>query len=208
MKTKRAKTIPYHHGDLQNTLIAATLELITEQGGDAFTIREVARRAGVSHTAPYRHFTDKAALLATVAKQGFDMLVEHMRKRIAGYPDDPLLRFKYCGVAYIEFAVDHPAHYRVMFGPDKAKSRETAAVRKSAETAFQTLLDCIEACQASGTIRPGNTMEMALSAWSIVHGFSMLFIDHYIKEARTPGQDLAGMMSIVTESLYFGLRAG
>ncbi len=206
MQAQKKKTIRYHHGDLQNALIAATLDLITEQGNEAFTIREVARRAGVSHTAPYRHFTDKAALLAVVARQGFDMLVEHLLTRIANFPDDPLMRFKYSGIAYIEFAVDHPAHYRVMFGPDKSGSRENAAVRKSADTAFQILLDCIEACQAGGLIRPGNSMEMALSAWSMVHGFSMLLIDRFVRETPTPGQDLADMMSLVTDSLYFGLK--
>ncbi len=198
--------VTYHHGNLQKALVEATLELIGEKGAEAFTIREVARRAGVSHTAPYRHFKDKDALLATVAKDGFDTMVFHMRSRIAEYPEDPRLQFKYCGIAYMEFAVRHPAHYRVMFGPVKTKGRETEAVRQSAATSFQTLMDCITACQTIGAIRPGDPMEMALSAWSMVHGFAMLCIDRYVKETGPNRRDINKMMNVVTESLYFGLR--
>ncbi|MFZ5571843.1 MAG: TetR/AcrR family transcriptional regulator [Thermodesulfobacteriota bacterium] len=196
----------YHHGNLQNTLIQATLELIGKKGVEAFTIREVARRAGVSHAAPYRHFKDKDTLLAAVAKEGFDTMVRHMRDRIAECPEDRLRQFQNCGIAYIEFAIRHPAHYRVMFGPAKSRSRETEAVRESAAAAFQTLLDCIAACQAAGLVRSGELPDMALSAWSLVHGFAMLCIDRYVTETRPNSRNLEGMMRVVTESLYVGLR--
>lgn len=196
----------YHHGNLRSDLIKAALSLIMKKGASALTIREVARRAGVSHTAPYRHFKDKNELLAMVAKEGFDLMVLQMKKRVAAFPDDPLMRFKYCGFAYIEFAVSHPAHYRVMFGQSNVEPHESEELQKSATASFQTLLDCIADCQSHGSIRPGDPMAMALSAWSIVHGFAMLFIDRHVKEAGIYNQKLENMMDVVTDSLYFGLR--
>lgn len=197
----------YHHGNLGAALVEAALSLVLEKGADAVTIREVARRAGVSHTAPYRHFADKQALMATVAKQGFDLMVSRMRQRMAAYPDDPLLRFKNCGIAYIEFAVAHPAHYRVMFGPGGERGRASDALKDSAAEAFRTLFDSITDCQTQGLVKPGDAMEMALAAWSIVHGFSMLFIDQHVKDTVYYDKKLERMMDVVTDSLYFGLRS-
>lgn len=200
------KTETYHHGNLRTALIAAALSLIMDKGMDAVTIREVASKAGVSHTAPYRHFTDKSALMAAVAKEGFDLMVAQMRQRMAAHPDDPLLQFKYCGIGYIEFALAHPAHYRVMFGPCKDKSRASEELKKSAATSFQTLLNAIAACQAQGLVHDGDLMAMALAAWSMVHGFSMLLIEQLLQETSTFQQKLPAMVDVVVDSLYSGLR--
>src|SRR4051794_27635084 len=111
---------PYHHGDLQRALVDAAVALLAEGGAAAVTLREVARRAGVTHAAPYRHFADKAALLAAVAEEGFRALHDAVARAGAEAPDDPLARLAASGQAYLRFAMSHPAHYRVMFGPDVA----------------------------------------------------------------------------------------
>src|SRR5690242_4627498 len=113
-KKKRA----YHHGDLRRTLLEASLELIAESGLDALSLREVARRAGVSPGAPYHHFESREQLLTALAVDGFALLGEAMRSaRDAAGAEDVIERFGAIGEAYVRFALAHPAHFRLMFRP-------------------------------------------------------------------------------------------
>lgn len=200
------KSGAYHHGNLRRVLIDAALVLITEKGVEAFTIREVARQAGVSHTAPYRHFNDKAELLEAVAVEGFDLLARDMRRQIADHPDNALLRFKACGLAYIDFTIGHASHYRVMFGPGRSEDGGTEVLQKKAAAAcFDTLLGCITDCQKENLIREGDPHPMALAAWSVVHGFAMLYIDNHVRETGVFSSIAASMKDVVTDTLYYGL---
>src|SRR5215472_4554343 len=110
----------YHHGDLKRALTSAALSLVAEKGPKGFTLTEAARRAGVSAAAPYRHFTDKAELLATVAEQGFRDLHADLVAAGKGAPE-PKARVIDLGRAYVRWAVAHPDHYRVMFGAEISK---------------------------------------------------------------------------------------
>ena len=124
----RAK--PYHHGNLREALLRAAIRLIAEVGPTAFTLREVARRAGVSHNAPYRHFRDKNDLMTAVATEGYRELTEAMERAARGQ-NRAIDRLKYAGLAYIEFALRRPEHFTVMFdapllGPTHQESNEAA----------------------------------------------------------------------------------
>ncbi len=198
----------YHHGDLRNALLEATLVLIEEKGINAFTIREVAKRAGVSHAAPYRHFKDKEALLFTVAREGFDLMVSETKKRSAKYPDDPLARFQLSGLSYIDFAISHPSHYRVMFYTGENKDRFPDDLVASSTESFRLLLDTIRECQEKNIIKPGDPNEFALSAWAIVHGYAKLYIDGFIdNEAHLFATKKSKLKFIITETLYSGLKS-
>src|SRR5579864_3662327 len=105
---------PYHHGHLREALLQGAVRAIAELGPAAFTLREVARRAGVSHNAPYRHFRDKEALLAAVANEGYRELTAAMLAA-AGRQVRGVDRLKHAGLAYIEFALRRPEHFTVMF---------------------------------------------------------------------------------------------
>ena len=121
-KTGKAVGVrPYHHGDLRRSLIDAALALVTEKQDWTFSLREITRRAGVSHNAPYNHFADSDDLLIAVAAAGFKRLRDHLRLAVSGVaaPDEALLA---CGRAYIELALKNPALYRLMCGPALAKS--------------------------------------------------------------------------------------
>lgn len=107
----------YHHGDLPNTLRRAAVEVIAERGVGGFSLREVARRSGVSHTAPAHHFGDMKGLLTSVAEEGFDHLCRITTTAIAGI-DDPVERIHALGRAYVEMAKSHPSHFEVMFRTD------------------------------------------------------------------------------------------
>jgi AcrR family transcriptional regulator len=113
---------PYHHGNLREALLKAAIRLIAEVGPAAFTLREVARRAGVSHNAPYRHFRDKDDLLAAVAAQGFRELTQAMLDA-AARQSDTLQRLKHSGLAYVTFALRRPEHFTVMFDAPISKPK-------------------------------------------------------------------------------------
>src|ERR1700691_6152498 len=147
MGTKRAKTAEppaYHHGDLRRALIESALALVTEEQDWTFSLREVARRAGVSHNAPYNHFGDKQDLLIAVASAGFEKLRERMAASVAGISaaDKAMLA---CGRAYLESALENPALYRLMFGPALAKPKggRPQAAREAGNNARAVLVDII-----------------------------------------------------------------
>src|SRR4051812_30399531 len=105
----------YHHGNLRRALLDAALELISERDGVDFTMRELARHAKVTHNAPYRHFDGKDALLAALAVEGFSTLRERLAGKAANAAD-PRTRVRDLGESYVMFAVEHPHHFRLMFG--------------------------------------------------------------------------------------------
>jgi AcrR family transcriptional regulator len=165
---------PYHHGNLREELLEAAIRLIAEVGPTAFTLREVARRAGVSHNAPYRHFRDRDDLIAAVAAQGFRELTQAMVDA-AGGRTDALNRLKRAGLSYVTFALRRPEHFTVMFDApiSKRKHPDSAA---AAEQAFRTLMSFVKGCQDMGRLPSGDLRQMALLAWTMVHGIAKLAI--------------------------------
>jgi AcrR family transcriptional regulator len=165
---------PYHHGNLREVLLEAAIRLIAEVGPTAFTLREVARRAGVSHNAPYRHFRDRDDLMAAVAAQGFRELTQAMAEA-AEQRTDVLDRLKNAGLSYVKFALRRPEHFTVMFDApiSKRKHPDSAA---AAELAFGTLKSFVKGCQDAGRLPSGDLGQMALLAWTMVHGIAKLAI--------------------------------
>ncbi|MEZ4449104.1 MAG: TetR/AcrR family transcriptional regulator [Nannocystaceae bacterium] len=171
----------YHHGDLRAALLEAALEVLAERGLAGLSLRECARRADVSHAAPYRHFADKDALVAAIAELGFARLARAGIAAMEGAVG-PRDRLDAYGVAYVRFAVDHPELFRVMFtcevdpstsGPDGAR-------------AFDLLLECATAL--SGAEDP---MTSAIAAWSLPHGVAMLLLDQRIPKERATTPEAA-----------------
>ena len=171
-KMRRAK--PYHHGNLREALLEGAIRLIAEVGPTAFTLREVARRAGVSHNAPYRHFRDKDDLMAAVATQGYRELTEAMLDA-AEHQRNALDRLKHAGLAYVAFAMRRPEHFAVMFDAPVSKHKKADAA-EARERAFGTLRNFVKNCQDEGQLPSGEPLEFALLAWSMVHGIAKLAI--------------------------------
>jgi AcrR family transcriptional regulator len=169
-----ALTRPYHHGDLQRTLIDAALVEIAVVGPTALSLREIARRAGVSHAAPAHHFGDKAGLFTAIAAEGFRLLREATFPVSAG-PDGLLL----AGIAYVEFAIGHRAHFEVMYRPElyRPDDPELIAAR---EASFAVLY--ATARQGAGLERDQDVTGLALAAWSVVHGFANLWISANLRD--------------------------
>jgi AcrR family transcriptional regulator len=172
---------PYHHGDLRRALLDAALALVATEGTHALSLREVARRAEVSHTAPYRHFASREALLAAVAEEGFRQLRASMLEQVAQVGADPTERLRASGVGYVLFAVTYPAHFRVMFGPELLVQSDYPSLAEAGTGAFQVLIDLIVEGQTAGELQAGDPQPLALTCWSITHGLSMLLIDRQLE---------------------------
>ena len=164
----------YHHGDLKRALTEAALGLVNEKGPKGFTLREVARRAGVSAAAPYRHFADKAELLAAAATLGFVQLHETL-SAAAAETDDLIQQVLGMGRAYVHWAVAHPDYYQVMFGAETDKTDHPELLTAGAR-AFDDLLDAITRCQQANLLPAGDPREIAGPTWSLLHGIASLTI--------------------------------
>jgi AcrR family transcriptional regulator len=200
VRKKRA----YHHGDLRRSLLNAALRLVEEQGEAALTLREVARMAGVSHQAPYRHFADRTALVAAVAEEGFRELHAELVEKTGAAPD-ALSALRAVGVTYVLFAVAHRAHFRVMFGADAAAARATSpSLDAACEAVFGTLTQAIARVQSlAPDVDVGDPLALALSAWSLVHGLASLLVEGQL-ESRAP-QAPKDLTELITTVLRHGL---
>jgi AcrR family transcriptional regulator len=179
MAAKRAHPrSTYHHGDLKNALVEAAIAIIQEHGAEAFTLREAARRAGVNHRAVYRHFEDRTALLAKVAEEGYRELVARMHKAAEQLGDDVDTRRQFVALAqaYVTFALAHPAHYRVMFGPRLNADGRFPDLELIVREAFELLMTAIQRGTARGELRSDLGRDAAISIWSAIHGLSSLIL--------------------------------
>ncbi|WP_239160472.1 TetR/AcrR family transcriptional regulator [Virgisporangium ochraceum] len=167
---------PYHHGDLRRALLDAALALVAERGPAALSLREVARRAGVSHAAPAHHFANKAGLLTAIAAEGYRRLAD----ALAGADD-----FQEKGVAYVVFATEHPAHFAVMRAPDLLRTDDADLV--AAETA------AAEQLRAGANARMTRVDPAApVAAWALVHGLASLLLEGNVRpEAGETVESLA-----------------
>ncbi|ACB93676.1 TetR/AcrR family transcriptional regulator [Beijerinckia indica] len=167
---------PYHHGDLRRVVIETAMAMLHDEKNWQFTLREVARRAGVSHAAPYKHFADKAALLAELAMLGFDQLREAMA---AAKPlPCPSIQAEFFAVAqaYLRFGVSHSALYRLMFSADAGHAGDVH-LGERALAAFGLLIDLLERGQREGVFRKRPVRSQAAACWAQVHGLTLLTID-------------------------------
>lgn len=175
--------------DLRRTLIDAALQLIERTGVEALSVREAARVAGVTHQAPYRHFANKQELIAAIAEEGFHALREKAVRATAEHPDDPLARLDAMALTYFVFAVEQPAQFRVMFGPEVADKAKYPALRASADVIMAMLTQLIAENQRSGRVRAGDPLDLALAGWSMMHGLASLIVNGPV--ARYPQGSLA-----------------
>jgi AcrR family transcriptional regulator len=191
---------PYHHGDLRRAIIETALDMLAEEKGWQFTLREVARRAGVSHAAPYKHFPDKAALLAELAMIGFDRLRESLS---AAKPEAPeTLRDEITPIAraYLAFGTENPALYRLMFSAEEGKA-VGMHLNERALAVFDILREILRLGQAAGSIRKRPIEGQAAAGWGLIHGLTMLAIDGLLVPEKVGLVPLDAALSALVEGL-------
>jgi AcrR family transcriptional regulator len=188
---------PYHHGNLRAALIDATLSLVAEGGLPAVSLREASRRAGVSTSAPYKHFSGRTDLLAAVAEAGFEGLADTMRQEVAAAaPGDVQARFRALGLGYVRFAVVNPSYFRVMYAPELSDRTPFPGLHEAYDTAFALLWRTIADAQSAGLLPPGDPRFLAMAPWSMVHGFATLALDGQLGPMRDPIAVAAALLSI------------
>ncbi|MCE9574652.1 MAG: TetR/AcrR family transcriptional regulator [Deltaproteobacteria bacterium] len=173
----RAPRATYHHGDLRNALVTAALAAIAEHGAEQFTLRDAARRAGVSPAAPYRHFADRDALLAAVAAECLNRLGAAMTEAVAAAnATDPLEVFRATGLAYVRFAVEHPAHFRVMSIP-AVVARTPPEVGAAMTATNDRMIASLAEAQRAGRIAAEPLADLMMTASCAVHGLACMIVD-------------------------------
>ena len=196
----------YHHGDLRRSLLDAALGLVASHGVQGFTLREAARAAEVSHNAPYRHFPSRGHLLVELAAEGQALLLQSLQTAVtrAKSPRDRIVAL---GIAYMEFALAHTAHFRVMFSSEVAQHR-TESLKATQDLTFTFFETELLAGERAGLLRKRAVQQHALVGWSALHGAALLVLDGVLTgtavAARRKPRDIA---RIVIESLLTGFLA-
>lgn len=189
---------PYHHGDLRRVIIDTAMDMLQEGGGWRCTLRELARRAGVSHAAPYKHFPDKAALLTELALIGFDRL----RETLISTTHSASVREQFVAAAraYVGFAIANPALYRLMFGADAGKPADVH-LNERALGAFGVLLEMLQHGQDAGALRKRPIQGQAAACWAQIHGAAMLTIDGLLLPEKVGPDALESALATLLEGL-------
>lgn len=204
MSAPRSKSPPapareqYHHGDLRRALVDACAELAREHDVEHLTLREAARRVGVNHRAAYRHFASKEDLLAAVAEQGWWLLVESQRRALEHTPGaQPAARLRAYGVAYVDFAVSHPGHTRVMFGPRLNEDGRFPALEVPLKAAISLLeVELRRLLHAPGAEAPSEraVRDAGIALWAAMHGVAVLVQQRRIRVKPERLHEYAGRL--------------
>jgi AcrR family transcriptional regulator len=189
----------YHHGDLKNALIQAGINILARDGVAGLSLRRVAGKAGVSHAAPYAHFTDKQALIAAISTEGYRMIHERIEAAIAEFEGDPSRQLLEAAWAYVDFALTDPAHFKITLSGVIEKEKEHPAFVEMSQKSFKAVVTIVEACQAQGVLAAGPSDLAAVSVWSLVHGLASLVLEGQVSHS------LLDRMS-VREMLVFSLN--
>ncbi|AYZ62201.1 TetR/AcrR family transcriptional regulator [Burkholderia multivorans] len=194
-----AEQKPYHHGDLRRVIIETALDTLQEQQGWQFTLREIARRANVSHSAPYRHFPDKAALLRELALIGFDRLRDELDAALDPALDAPvnLMALAY---AHLDFGARRPDLYRLMFAADAGEPSDIH-LDPRAQAPFLLVIDVLERGQSEGTIRRRSALGQATACWAHLHGLTMLAIDGRLVPAKVGDHAIEDALTTLLDGL-------
>jgi AcrR family transcriptional regulator len=177
MKTQPAPRRTYHHGALKSALILEAAKLVERRKDVTFTIRDLAARLGVSHSAAYRHFRDKRTILAAVAEQGFRLLHLRLAEAEQGREARPGECLREKGIVYVMFALENPGYFRAMFHSELSDKSQYPTLQQAAHAAFQSLATTIDARRSLQPLAGGSTEQLSIKAWAQVHGLACLLVD-------------------------------
>jgi AcrR family transcriptional regulator len=216
----------YHHGDLRAMLLEITARIIAEEGVEKVTMRTLSQQAGVSRAAPYRHFPDKTALLCAVAADGFKKLENQVKKVVEMRSgNDALSCLADMAMAYVDFAVSNPSHYRLMFGREDLIKSSTPELRANGQAAFNiffnVLQEVVRDWQHNNSSINGEPIFLTNVLWSTVHGLSMLLIDRQLQiretitgvhlplfdESTLPAKDTQKLVKLTVKTIIDGIKS-
>lgn len=197
----------YHHGNLKEALVEAALVLVEQHGVTGLSLRGVAREAGVSQAAPYHHFPNKECLLAEVARRGFERLGVMLEEGRASH-ERPEEQMRACGRAYIAFALEQPAVYRLMFGPEICNKDDHPDLRATSVCTLGMLIGMLAEGQQRGVFGGSDPIAASIGVWSAVHGLASLLLDRLPDRKEIQGMEITQerMIAGTVDLLLDGLR--
>jgi AcrR family transcriptional regulator len=194
----------FHHGDLRWALLQSASLLLEREGTAGVGLRAIARLAGVSQAAPYRHFEDRESILAALAEEGLVALGDRMAA--AGHhAAEPAAALRAIAETYVSLAAERPHLFRLLFGPEVADKARYPAVRDAGLRALGVLIETIAAGQRAGVVRDGEPGELALGYWAAVHGIALLMLDGLVAERAEAVGGPVALGRLVAGQLWVGL---
>lgn len=202
-KTSEKRPMNYHHGNLREALLDAATQLLVVEGPEGLSLRAAARQAGVSQSAPYRHFSAKEELLVAVGQRGFQKLKGELTRElesVKGHEE----RLKTVARSYVRFAQQNPNLFRLMFGPLMGPDNGYESLDLHCQACFEILLTTIAEAQADGALKAGDTMLLGKTAWALVHGIAHLALDGQLDLEQFGGLD--PFVNMLSDNLLDGLK--
>ena len=191
----------YHHGDLKNALIKVGIQILSKEGLWGLSLRRVAKKAGVSHTAPYAHFADKQALIAAISTEGYHQLYKQLTAAVETNHVNPQNMLVEVGWAYVQFALKDPELFKVMFSGVIEQEKDYPDFREISQKNFQLLLGIIKTYQESGLLAPEPVDLVAVRLWSVVHGFIMLLLEGQISHTLLDRMSIKELMVFMIDEI-------
>lgn len=204
MASSSQKKKSYHHGNLRESLIEAAIEIIAERGRSEFTLRELAKRLGVTHAATYHHFKDKDDLLSTVAERGYKEMGEYLEEVSEKGDQNPIMKMRRMGAAYVRYAFENQAYFRVMFGQKFADINAYPEMEEAGKATKDMMEGLVRAGQQAGIYSQDHDVEELIAiSWATVHGLALLTINGYFDHLQE-GLELDDYVMRITRHLFTG----
>jgi AcrR family transcriptional regulator len=191
----------YHHGDLKNALIKAGVEILAKEGVGGLSLRKVAQRAGVSHSAPYAHFPDKQSLIAAISTEGFNQLYSELDAVVSPYIGDPKKQLIEGSRAYVQFALNNSDTFKIMFSGVLEKEKDYPAFVEISHKTFERVVGIVRACQDAGILHASPPEVMAVAVWGQVHGIVSLALEGQISRSVLEHHTIQDVVSFSIEQL-------
>lgn len=197
---------PYHHGKLRQALIDMAVTVAEETGKDIISVREVARRLGVSSGAPFRHFPNRESLMTAVAEEATMRLRLRVERDLADAPADPVMRLKTLGHTFIRWALHNPTQFRLVSSRRLFEFDSSPSLSVHFEVVRQTTMSLIGQAQAAGALPPGELTHMALALRALAYGLARMQVDGQLPQWQVPGDVAEHTLKAALDLIVDGLR--
>jgi AcrR family transcriptional regulator len=204
---RQAPPKPYHHGDLRAALVAASLAIIEERGPEQVTVREAAKRAGVSSGAPFRHFPNRTALMTAVAEEAQRRFRAEIDAALAAAPNEPLARFHALGEAYLRWAIRNPSHFRVISARNLIDYDSSPYLTRDNDEIRAMMSAALIAAARNGNLATSDVAHLQIAARACVYGLARMYIDGHFAQWGRAGETAEATMA-QTLGLFMELLAG